>query len=947
MKNHITTKYIVFYSLSMLLLLCSSILHAQDSEVVNIEEQEKTEVKGLIEQFTSETIYLGNNEQKDKREVTSAVSAVSGEELVKTNSMNPANSLYGLLPGLTVLQNGGSASFRDPGMFIRGVNTLNNNSVLVLIDGIEGDIANLSTLSIESVQVLKDAGALAIYGQRGANGVLLVTTKRGLNQKMDVNINLEMGGHQATSLPNFLDAPAYAQAVNEARTYDGLAPLYSTDDIAMYSNGSSPTFYPNVDWQNESLRDMGSQLNLNASFRGGDDKVKYFAELDYRAEDGLYKEFDLEDFSTQLNYDRINFRTNLDVAVTNTTTLRAYVSGGIDETNIPGSSTGSIMNAISNTPANAFPVKNYNGNWGGTSIYGDNPVAMISSTGYNRYQGVDVMLRGTIEQDLSLWLEGLSGELTVGHNTHSTSNDGQTKKYMYEDLQYQEAVDDMPADTISQVFGENTALDPYSNYGKVFRYSSFSGKLKYKKQSGDHSVDAFLMYVQDKYVGKGHYTTYLRQNIAGNVHYGYKNKYFGDLTLSYAGASVLTAGDRFSLYPAISGAWVMSEEDFMSDAGAIKYFKWRASFGYAGSDRITQNSEDTNYGGIGQYYFTSNNSGSGSYGEGRLGGNPKTERAMMTNLGFDANFFEKLNVSVDAFYNKRTNILVSSGGRVSDVMGATAPLQPIGEVANKGFEASLTWQDQIGDFKYSIGGQYSFARNEILEMGEKPQAYDYLRKTGHSIDQAFGLVSNGFFSSYDDIANSNPQLFSTLSPGDVKYVDQNGDNVINEFDEVAMQYSTKAPEMYYSFNLSAEYKQFGVSALFQGIANQTLYLNTPSVYWPLINNNNISEFSDARWTESTAATATLPRLTTLDNDNNYRKNDIWLVSGNYLKLRNVEVYYLLPESVLSKLKLDNLKVFVRGTNLFSIDNVDQMDPEAKGIGYPTLKTFNAGINFTF
>lgn len=618
----------------------------------------------LLKKLTSEIIYMGNNTQIEKQKLTSAIDKVSGEELEKTNSFNPANSLYGLLPGLMVLQNGGDALNRDPNIFIRGLNTLNNNSILVLVDGIETDLGYLNTQSIESVEVLKDASALAIYGQRGANGVLLVTTKSGIPQKMDVNVSFENGITTPVGYPDFLDASGYAQAFNQARQYDGLTQMYSAADIQAYKNGSSPTFNPNVNWIKESMRGSGRTLNLNTSFRGGGENVLYYAAINYQAEDGLYRDRELEEYATQSKYDRVNFVTNLDVKLTPTTQLIARLSGAVDEDYSTSSSDGAIMNAIYRTPANAFLVINYNERWGGTSLYRDNPVAMINSTGYSKTQGTTIAVTGTLKQDLNSLVKGLSGELSIRHNNRATSLDGQTKNYQYEELSFNKTT----MDTISQLFGENSVLNPYSNNGFISRYTNFSAKLNYDKHIEDHDFNSFIVFTQDKYVQGGQYNTYLRQNIAGKIHYGYQDKYLADITVSYAGSSVLPK-DRFEFYPAVSAAWVISEEDFIHDDAWIQYLKLRGSFGYAGSDRIQQNTEDQSYGGVGNYYFTNNNNSAWSTGEGLLGGDPKMEKAMMSNFGVDVNFFKKLNLTLDAFYNKRTNILVSSDGQTSNILG--------------------------------------------------------------------------------------------------------------------------------------------------------------------------------------------------------------------------------------------------------------------------------------
>ncbi len=944
MNNNSTIKRSVLWCLLVVIPSVTYSVAAQGQilTTANI-NQDSTALKNeLVQKLVSETIHMGNNTHTEKQKITSAINKISGKELEKTNSFNPTNSLYGLLPGLMVLQNGGDALNRDPNVFIRGLNTVNNNSILVLVDGIETDLGYLNTQSIESVEVLKDAAALAIYGHRGANGVLLVTTKRGKSQAMEVSVTFQNGITTAVGYPDFLDARGYAQAVNQARLNDGLTPLYSAAAIQAYGDGSSPTFNPNVNWIDESLRGSGSTLNLNTSFRGGSENVLYYAAINYQAEDGIYKDRGLEEYATQSKYDRVNFVTNLDINLTPTTKLIARVFGALDEDYSTATPDGNIFYAIYNTPANAFPVRNYNNIYGGTNIYGNNPVAMINSTGFTKTQGTTIAVSGTLQQDLNRILEGLSGELNIRHNNRATSFDGQRKNYLYEELIRNETT----LDTISQLFGEDSDLNPNGGNGFISRYTNFSARLNYDKQINDHDFNSFAMFTQEKFVGRGQYTTYLRQNFAGKIHYGYQDKYLLDLVLSYAGSSVLPK-DRFEFYPAVSAAWVISEEAFVKDDAWIQYLKLRGSFGYAGSDRIQLNTEDQSYGGVGGYYFTSNNTFAGSTGEGRLAGDPKMERAMMANLGLDVNLFKKLNIMADVFYNKRTNILVSADGQTSNILGVGAPILPIGEVSNRGLEASITWQDNISDFNYSATGNFTYSKNRIEEISEAPQAYPYTRRTGQPIGQAFGLVSDGFFRDQSDIDDSNPQLFSGLSPGDVKYVDQNGDNVIDTFDEVALGYSTQVPEMYFALNLHADYKGLGFNAIIQGIANQSVFLFTPGVYIPLVNNNNITTFSNNAWTPATANTATLPRLTSLDNDNNYRANDIFLADADYIKLRTLEFYYTIPETFLSKYGLDYFRVFARGTNLFSWDNLDQMDPETLSINYPLLKTFSLGLELTF
>jgi hypothetical protein len=323
------------------------------------------------------------------------------------------------------------------------------------------------------------------------------------------------------------------------------------------------------------------------------------------------------------------------------------------------------------------------------------------------------------------------------------------------------------------------------------------------------------------------------------------------------------------------------------------------------------------------------------------------EKSYKTNVGVDANLWGKLDATADVFYDKRNDILVSLSGKISSVLGVTAPVENLGVTKNKGIEVSLNWKDQMGSFYYHFGGQLSFARNKIIEMAENYQPYEYLKRTGNPIGQVFGMQVIGFFKDEDDIAQSPRQLFSTVKPGDFKYKDQNADNVIDAMDNVPIGFNTTNPEIYYSFNLGFDYKGFGMEAMFQGTANHSVYLNTPSVFWPLKENTTISTFSDNHWTPATSNSATLPRLTTVDNDNNFRENSTWIENGGYLKLRTAEVYYELSEKIIEKFKLSKARIFVRGMDIFSIDKVKVMDPEELSTGYPTLSTYYLGINVAF
>lgn len=912
---------------------------------------EKNNANYVLEDY-HETIEWGLGNTATLEQNTAAISTVYNSQLSNNSVINPANALYGQLAGLSVLQNGGTPWSRDPNILVRGIGTLGSNSVLVLVDGVERPLSSLVLDDIESVSVLKDAAALAIYGQRGANGALVVTTKRGEYESFKVDASYQYGLNTPTRLPKMLNAYQYAQAVNEARALDGDSFVYSPLDLADYQSGNQPYYFPNVDWQKESLKEYGISTNFNTQFKGGGKNVRYFSALNYQTEKGIFNNTDLDSrYDSQLKYSRFNVRANIDADVTPTTLVSVNVNASMSDRKYPGAGVDQIMNAIYGTPSAAFPVKTVNGLWGGSDIYDNNPIAMISSTGYRHDFHRELLGDISIKQDLNEVVKGLSAELSAGFDNSAIFWEGQRKTYEYESVDVIRDTDTgLFTDTISTILGRESDLDDYDedhNDLSQWRRATLRVKVDYEKEWENNNILATVLYSQDKYVGDTQYNTWLRQNIAGHVHYGHKNKYLADLTLSYAGSSNLQENDRFGIFPALSVGWVLSEEDFMSSE-AIDLLKLRASFGLTGSDEMTQNLYDQQFTNGGSYYFGNNYASSGGTKPGRNATTGLTyETSTKANIGIDVMMYHKLSLVLDAFYEKRSDILVSSDGVVSDVIGVNTSFQNAGEVENKGVEVDLQWKDHAGVFNYYVGGNFSFVRNKIVNANEMYLPYDYMKRTGQAVGQNFGWEAIGFFKDEADIAASPTQGFSEVRPGDIKYKDQNNDQIIDQYDEIAIGYSSINPEIYYGINLGFDVKGFGVDAVFQGTANQTVYLNTPNIFVPLRDNSNISDFSSTRWVPQNMDGANLPRLSIKDNSNNYRRNSIWLADASYLKLRSLNVYYNLPKSLLSKVKLGNAKVFARGMNLFSIDKIKVLDPEATGITYPTLASYHLGLTIGF
>jgi len=938
-----TNKYMDLICLSLTLLFFPFTgLAQQQSAGLAIDKVDKP----VSEENDDDVVPVGFGSTRNKNELTSAIGIVRADGLSNRMTINPANALFGKIAGLAVMQNGGASWENDPRLMIRGIGTFGDASILMLVDGYERPISSLSLGEIESIAILKDAAALAMYGVRGANGVLLVTTKRGDARKNKVDISYEQGITQARRIPDFLDGYGYATAMNEARLNDGLTPLYSQQALDAFQSGSSPYFYPNVNWFEQAFRDFGKTNNFKATFQGQTATASYFALLNYQSDNGILGPVnENEGYNTQLNYGKFNFRSNVDVNVTKSTKLKIGLSGNLRETKTPGTSVADIMWALYNTPSAAYPVKTYHNIWGGTANFANNPIAQISATGYRNTQIRELLADGSIEQRLDALLPGLAVEAAVAFDNSATYSEGKVKQYEYQSISLTE--NNGALDSVETDYGQDTELNYYHNLANQWNHATVQGKLKYDKEWGNQSVNSILLYQQDKLLRNGQSNTYIHQLVAGNLHYANSLKYFADLSLSYSGTNVLPKGSRFGFFPALSVGWKIAEESWFSKR-VVNDLKLRASWGITGNDLIPQNLSEVQFNGSTPYFYTGNNNISGGLQEGRLPSTGLTyESSTKYNLGIDVSVLEMIDLNVDVFYDHRTNILVESDGLVSNVLGAAKPLLSEGIVNNKGFEAELKFYNNEGSFTYYIDGQFAYVRNKIEQMGEAFQPFNYLSRTGRSIGQAFGLEAIGFFKDQTDIENSPTQTFSSVKPGDIKYRDQNNDGIINAYDEKALGFNTVNPEMYYAASFGVTYKGIGLDVMFQGVANRTLYLSAQSVFWPLIGNSSITDFSANRWTPATSETATLPRLTTLSNDNNYRPNSIWLVDGSYLKLRSVMLHYSLPQQVTSKLRLSNIRVIMRGMDLFSIDNIDAVDPEAIGFTYPTYATYSLGVQIGF
>lgn len=897
----------------------------------------------------SKPVNRGFNLSGRNEESTAAISTIYMHS-AKTSDINPANSLYGKLPGLTALQGTTVAWSNDPTLYVRGAGTLGTMAPLVLIDGFERPLSSLSQDEIESVTVLKDAASQALYGVRGANGVIMVTTKRGEFSGMKVRATYQFGLNTPFRMPEMANGYQYAQAMNEALQLDGLSPMYSQSDLAAFQSGSQPELFPDVNWKDEVVKDKGTTHQFNASFTGGGKNIRYFAAINYIGDNGFMNTSHFSpDYSSQMEWDKLSARANLDINATKLTLIKLNLLGILSQHNRPATNYPSLFPLIYNVPSAAFPIKTSTGVWGGDNIY-SNPVAAAVATGFSVGNDRALYADLRILQDLSVLTPGLSAELAVAYDNQASYWDGKTKNYVYESLQPVRDSNGAITDITRVRYGQETDLSFSSSLGAQSRVTTFEAKVNYEKNwLNAHQLNTSVIYHQEENSPNGLNQTYRRQSYIGNASYAYRNKYLADVVLTYSGSSVLGNSDKYAFFPAISAGWVISSEDFMQQETAINYLKARASWGITGSDRFAYDYDKYYFQtGISTYYFGDNNNAIYGNGEIRLPNlKLKPETASKFNFGIDMEVFNRLSLSADGFYEKRTNILVNSAAIYSTVLGISTPVLNDGEVKNYGFEAGVSWNDRIGNFSYMLAGNFTFARNEIMNMDEGYQPYDYLKSTGHRIGQYYGLEAIGFFKDEADMANSTPQSFSQVAPGDVKYKDQNNDKVIDNYDQVAIGYSTILPEITYGFTVALGYKNLSLKADFQGVANYTLVKSMESMYWPLVGNKNVSQhYLENRWTPSTPD-ALYPRLTTKQNDNNFRSSSIWAENGNFLKLRNLEIAYSLPKSWVNKVRIDNINLFARGMNLFSVDHVKDMDPEQMYATYPSFRSYNIGLTLDF
>ena len=901
----------------------------------------------------SQKVDLGYGVEQSEFLTTAATTTITAEELRRTSAISLADALYGKLPGLNAYQNTGfkGEEGRGASFNIRGIQTTGEKDILILVDGVERPIDRLTVEEVESVTVLKDAAAVALYGHEAVNGVLLVKTKHG---SKDGKNHFKVGAsHKIQFDPQMADmvsAYDYATALNRARLNDGLAAAYTPAELQKFQDGSDPLVYPNVNWKDEVFKNTAHESNAFISFFGGTDKVQYYTHLDYTDARGLYKNPDQRDWNSQLKYSKANIRANVDFQVSNTTRVSANILGILMETNgVPNVNSSDAWWHLYKVPALAFPIRTagltpVGSVWGGSQTYGDfNLLAKSQGAGFMKTHQRQIWANITLEQDLDVITKGLKFYVGASYDNSSNTIETRSKGYQY-GWNYYDGAGSMQ-ETVMGTVEDKLAFNHW--VASQWRIATFNAGFKYALQlnNGDN-LAANANYNMKSEIRDDRSNTWYRANWQLALHYDHANRFMADVVLA-ANGSNRSYPAKWAFSPTAGLGYIYAN----NPDGILNYGKVRLSGGIQHTDYVPQaglwlaawNNGHGNF-----WYGTSFGSSWGAFLTQFPTDDFVQEAAYKANLGTDLRLFNMLDFSLDVFYQQRRNILVSAGSLNSAVVGIQSSYDDKGRVASYGVELGLRYAKTFANgLNLNAGASLSMVKSKILEWIETP-AYPNLSVIDDPADAERGLIALGFFQSQEEIDQSPVQQFGQVKVGDIKYKDVNEDGVINQNDYVSQDYGNSIPALNYTFNLGAEFKGFGINAYFQGASHQVKNLRYVDGVWgALSDNRNLSQEYYNNSFDIAGANALYPRLSTENVANNTQNSTIWYRNISWLKLRDCEIYYKLPASVIEPLKISCAKIFVQGQNLLSFDNIDAMDAENLNTGYPVMKSVNIGLNVTF
>ncbi|MBC7722336.1 MAG: TonB-dependent receptor [Pedobacter sp.] len=952
-------------------------------------------LKTVVAQI-DEVIVVGYGTQK-KVNNTGATATIKTKELVQSPVANISNSLVGRLPGLFATQSGGEPGNDGSKIRIRGVGTFSGNTdPLTLVDGIQVDnYNNIDPNEIESLTILKDASSTAVYGIRGANGVILITTKRGKAGPPKVSYTFNQGFNSFTNLRTSQTSGEYARGFNQGKLADTYVngntytPQYTPLDIELYENGKDPIFHPNNNWFKLLFRDVSTQSQHNLNISGGQKKVKYFISGGYFTQQGLFQDlsFIAKDFDPNSTYKRYNIRSNFNFDVTDRFKILLDLSSQTEFRNGPngngngtdGTGTARVIGDI----ARAAPTELGQVDGKVSNLYtpSNNPYAAIlyqSNTGgvrrtYRNY------LNGSLrfDYDLSYITPGLSTHGLVAIQTYNQQQKV-TGKLLISYMVY--PINGGPYNGGYANFVPNATETQFSFSASATYNRRITGEfgIDYKRKFGNHNVTALLVYNQQKTYDPSlaFLVPQAVQSYVGRATYDYKGRYLAEINAAYNGTENFAPGKRFGLFPGYSIGWVASNESFFPKKSIVSFLKIRGSYGEVGNDQIGGARflyRPTSYGAFGDpqasstsiYYFGnvgSTYAGIAGLREGATG-NPNVtwERAVKQNIGLEINFFkDKLRFTGDLFDEKRSDILATPQS-ISAITGIVQPATNLGKMENKGYEFDVNFSDFIGKVGYRIGGNFSFARNKLIYQDEIPKQYAYQNRTGQRLGQNFLVIADGLYNTWDEVNDAKRPLYASsnnrIQPGDIKFRDANGDGIINDLDAVPTGYAN-LPEKTFGLSLSANYKGFDISVLFQGVGNVSLYYTSfqrSTGYGGAPPSGTAAYFNESWTAERYAAGLPIkfPRFSVTGSPNSLGSS-FFLADASYLRLKNTEIGYTAKPSILKRIGISSMRIYANANNLVTWSKVYKgIDPENTSTGdtntepYPLVRTVNVGVNINF
>ena len=894
--------------------------------------------------------------------VQKKISVIGSQQTIATKELkvpvaNLTQGLAGRVSGLVSVQRTSEPGFDDANIYIRGISTLtaSMSAPLTLVDGVPRSFSNVDPEDIESFSILKDASATAVYGVRGANGVIIINTKSGLKGRPKFSVRYTEGLTKPTKITDFADGATYMEMSNEASLTRGGGKLYSQEIIDKTRRGEDPYLYPDVDWMKQILRNFSRNRSANVNVQGGSDKAVYYIGLAYYDENGMYKDTKLADYNSNTFYRRYNVTSNLTLNPFRTTEIKLGIQGYLANANYPASSQASIFKSAYFTPPTYIAPLYPDGKLGAFSGGDINPVAQLGATGYANQWRSQVYSNLRITQQI---YKGLSVSGMFSFDTYNYTSNRFTKT----PNTYHATGRDANGNLLYEQTRQGTENLAYSLSAKGNRAIYLEAAVNYRNTFGRHTVSGMMLFNQSDEINTKASNVeealpYRFRGLAGRFTYSFDDRYFGEFNFGYNGSENFAPKNRYGFFPSVGLGWVISNEPFFRGATeVIQYLKLRGTWGRVGNSQISGRRfaylatvKDTN--GTSYQFGKNMDQTYGTTAIDEYAVDVTWEIADKTNIGLDMRLLNnKFNLQFDAFKESRKGIYLRRTSIPSYFGMINNPYGNIGKVENKGIEMSVSYANSWRDWSLSVMGNYSFNRNKVLE-DDSTVAYPWQKTIGNKVDQRFGLIALGLFESPEEIAAAPVQVGDTR-PGDIRYKDINGDGKIDEYDKVPIGWGS-VPEIIYGFGFSVGWKSLSLSAMFQGAAHVDAMLSGEGVL-PFTQGssrgNLLSNITD-RWTEANPRQDVFyPRLSIGNMNMNYEASTWWLKNTSYLRLKNIELSYTLPDRWMKRIHINNARIFIQGVNLLTFSKFKLWDVElgdGRGAKYPNIGSVSLGINFNF